>query len=361
MTESDRRADAALVAAARGGDRRAFAALVERHYPALLGTCRRATRDPDLAADAAQEAVVAALLGLHRLRRDERFGAWLIGIGLNLCRRRLREGARRSTASVPDAPAGDPGPDERAQAAEEAASVRAAIAALPAGQRAAVALFYLGDLSHAEVADRLGTPVGAVKTRLHKARASLRRRLTDHEEEPTMPVTMRIADVKRTAGDPVRHVVLLEEEGGGDARLPIWIGRPEATALASVLREVELPRPGPYHFAASLVSAAGATLREVRISRLAESTFYARAILADGGEVDARPSDAITLALVTGAPVLVEAEVLEESARCEARMPDLVAEALDAGDDAGTLAGEERERLAANARELTKLNARPGP
>jgi RNA polymerase sigma-70 factor (ECF subfamily) len=359
MTANDRSADAALVAAARGGDRRAFAALVERHYPTLLATCRRSTGDPDVAADAAQEAVVAALLGLEALRRDERFGAWLIGIGLNLCRRRLREGARRSAASVPDAPARDPGPDERAQAAEEAASVRAAIAALPAGQRAAVALFYLGDLSHAEVADRLGTPVGAVKTRLHKARASLRRRLIDHEEEPIVPVTMRVADVKRTAGDPVRHVVLLEQDGG-DARLPIWIGRAEATALASVLREVELPRPGPYHFAASLLGAAGGELREVRISRVAEAIFYARAILADGSEVDARPSDAITLALVAGAPVLVEPAVLEEAARAGERLPELLAEALDAGDDAGTLAGEERDRLAANARELAEVKARLG-
>jgi RNA polymerase sigma-70 factor (ECF subfamily) len=95
MTANDRSADAALVAAARGGDRRAFASLVERHYPTLLATCRRSAGDPDVAADAAQEAVVAALLGLEALRRDERFGAWLIGIGLNLCRRRLREGARR--------------------------------------------------------------------------------------------------------------------------------------------------------------------------------------------------------------------------------------------------------------------------
>ena len=56
--------DADLVAAARSGDRRAFATLVERHYRLLVATCRRATADAELAADAAQEAVVTALVGL---------------------------------------------------------------------------------------------------------------------------------------------------------------------------------------------------------------------------------------------------------------------------------------------------------
>ena len=83
MTRRDR-PDADLVAAARGGDRRAFAVLVERHYGVLLATCRRATGNGELAADAAQEAVVTALVGLDRLRDPERFAAWLIGIGLNL-------------------------------------------------------------------------------------------------------------------------------------------------------------------------------------------------------------------------------------------------------------------------------------
>jgi RNA polymerase sigma-70 factor (ECF subfamily) len=355
MTAPGRHDDAALVAAARRGDRRAFAELVERHYPRLLRGCVRAAGDPDAAADAAQEAVVAALLGLERLRRADRFGAWLVGIGLNLCRRRLREAARRAAGPVPDLAADGPGPEERAQAAEEAARVRAAVAALPDGQRAAVALFYLGDLDQAEIARRLGTPVGAVKTRLHKARAALRRRLTD-EEESAMPVAMKVADVKRTAGEPVRHVVLLEQEGGG-ARLPIRIGEYEALNLAAVLQEVDLPRPGPYHFAAALVGAAGARLREVRISRLAESIFYARAILDDGGEIDARPSDALTLALVTGAPVLVEAEVLERAALSEAQLSGLVTAALEARDDARMLAHETRARLQATARELAEMEA----
>ena len=128
--------DGELVAGARGGDRRAFAALVERHYGVLVATCRRATGDAELAADAAQEGVVTALVGLDRLRDPERFGAWLIGIGLNLCRRALQERARWAHAAGLEPPAPGPGSHEAAEAAQIAERVRAAIAALPAGKRA---------------------------------------------------------------------------------------------------------------------------------------------------------------------------------------------------------------------------------
>src|SRR2546430_5727399 len=83
---------------ARRGDRLAFAALIERHYPALLGCCRRALHDPELARDAAQQATLTAMLGLNRLRDDERFGAWLIGIGLNVCRSLLCDRGRRGSS-----------------------------------------------------------------------------------------------------------------------------------------------------------------------------------------------------------------------------------------------------------------------
>jgi RNA polymerase sigma factor (sigma-70 family) len=350
--------DADLVAAARRGDRRAFATLVERHYELLLASCRRMAGDAETAADAAQEAVVAALVGLDRLRDDARFAAWLVGIGLNVCRRTLHERARWTQIELVEPAATGPGPDEAAEAARVAALVRDAIAALPPGQRAAVALFHLGGLSHAEVAGHLDTRPGAVKTRLHKARGALRRALTDvHREEFPMsaPVPMRVADVRRPSDRPERRILVLEEIDGA-RRLPIWVGVPEAEGLVAVLEDIELPRPGPYHFAHALVAAAGTSLREVRVSRLARHTFYATVVLSDGSEVDARPSDAINLALVTGAPIAVERAVLEATARCDRARPELAAEAVGPGDGVSVLAAEVRARLAANARELAQLS-----
>lgn len=89
--------DASLVIAARGGDRQAFSTLLQRHRPLLVAVCRRALGDAGWAEDAAQEAALQALLGLEALRRADRFGAWLAGMGLNVCRRWLRDRSRSAS------------------------------------------------------------------------------------------------------------------------------------------------------------------------------------------------------------------------------------------------------------------------
>jgi RNA polymerase sigma factor (sigma-70 family) len=340
--------DAELVSRARAGERAAFATLIERHYPALLGSCRRALRDGDRARDAAQEAALIALLGLRRLREASSFGAWLIGIGLNVCRAMVRA---PPLEPLPPELAGVLDPSERAEAREFAGRVRGAISRLPQGQREAVTLFYLAGLTHTEVAAELATRPGAVKTRLHKARASLRAPLNDlWKEYFTMPtdtatefVPMRVADLRRAPAEDAhefRHILLLHERAG-ERRLPIWIGRAEAAALVVILEQVELPRPGAYHFAAALLQATGGELREVRIVELTDAIFYAQAVLADGGAIDARPSDAVTLALLLGKPILVAERVLEQGATSP-----FVKAADRASDGATVLAEEERARIA---------------
>lgn len=357
--------DAALVQAAQGGDKAAFAVLFTRHLPVLRALCLRALGDPGPAEDAVQEAALQALLGIDRLRQPDRFGPWLAGIGLNVCRRWLRERSRAAWSwdALSGGSAGSvlPDPDgeveQRIEASELRNEVRRAIASLPRGQREAVTLFYLAGLTHAEIAALLGIETGAVKTRLHKARATLARQLAEtREEEPmqekldrrklakaagaltataalaheglaaaaspaTAPdvdgfVTMGVVDVRRQdkgLDRPPAYVVLLAETGGA-RRLPIWVGEPEATAIALHLEGIETPRPMTVAFAAALLAATGSELREVRIDRLAETVFYATAILAGpGGEqrVDARPSDALNLALIAGAPVRAATGVLD--------------------------------------------------
>jgi RNA polymerase sigma factor (sigma-70 family) len=351
---TDSELDLRLVAASQQGDRRAFGELVRRHREMLAALCRRALGDAELAEDAAQEAVLLALIELGRLRRPERFGPWLCGIGLNVCRRWLRERSRESRSwaalaggRVADWPPPDPGQQELLEAAELAARMRAAIAELPEGQRAAVALFYLSGLTQVEVAAHLGTSVAAVKTRLHKGRAGLRERLEPWWREEYMgsgPVNeyleMRVVDVRLAVGAddaPARHVVLLEEVDG-ERQLPIWIGEHEALAIAMTLQGRDLPRPGTYRFAAGLLDAAGSRLREVVLNRLAEEIFYAEAVLeGPQGErrVDARPSDALNLALVAGAPIRADAAVVEAARRQAnpwdervAELPRLVVENL---------------------------------
>lgn len=329
--------DASLVTAARGGDKGAFATLLARHWPLLLALCRRTLGDSPAAEDAAQEAALEALLGLDRLCRPERFGPWLGGIGLNVCRRRLRERSRDPWSwealdgghSGPEPPDERPGPEGLAEEAELAARVGYAVAGLPRGQRAAVTLFYLSGLTHAETAATLGIKVGAVKTRLHKARRTLRRQLRAlwNEEDSVMTVDsqlveMRVADVRRGPAENSPpggvapghlHAVVLEEVGGA-RRLPIWIGPFEGEAMAAQLERVQTPRPLAYALTTNLLQAVGGRLREVQINRLDEEVFYAVAVVegpGGGEEIDARPSDALNLALIAGVPIRVDPAVLD--------------------------------------------------
>ena len=339
--------DAELVGLARAGDKAAFAVLLARHRPMLLALCRRALGD-DLAEDAAQEAAVAALLGLDRLERPERFGAWLAGIGLNVCRGWQREQARErwSLAAVTGGRAvPDPAPAELAEAAEAARRVRRAVRRLPAGQRAAVVLFYLMGLAHREVAGLLGIGVGAVKTRLHKGRATLRDELQAWWKEEQMATTtglvrMRVAGVRRqpAAGERPQKVVILLEEEAGERQLCIWVGEFEALSVAIALQGTELPRPLAYQFMSSLLQATGGRLVEARVTRLDDGTFYAVAVVDGPGgtrEVDARPSDALNLALITGAPILVDPAVLEATAG--ERGAELLAEAAAYPEDTAAI------------------------
>jgi len=126
-------------------------------------------------------------------------------------------------------------------------------------------------------------------------------------------VEMRVVDVRRMREqDRSRQVVILEEVGGV-RRLPIWIGPAEATAIALSLERVALPRPGPYQLALSLLGASGGRVVEARITRLVGDTYYGEVVVegAHGTKiVDARPSDAINLALLAGVPIRVEAGLM---------------------------------------------------
>jgi RNA polymerase sigma factor (sigma-70 family) len=311
-----------LMAAARAGDREALGELVHLHGPQVLGACRRMLREAPLAEEAFQEACVIVLLNLDLLRQPDRFGAWFTGIALNVCRRVLRERRRERLVASPPAVEGGCVEDE-AMAALEARRVREAIGALPGAQREAVLLFYVEGLTQAEVAEQLGIEVGAVKSRLHRARAALRRRLTTSEEAdqmtgPSSParIEMTVTDVHRVRRDGDEYHIVTLTDTAGRHTLPIWVGPAEARSIALQLEGVAAPRPMTAALAGSLVVAAGGSIREVRIERLDDEVFYAVVAVAgpDGvREVDARPSDAISLAMLAGSPILVSADVVAQS------------------------------------------------
>jgi uncharacterized protein len=337
-------ADKELVRAARAGDRRAFGDLLGRHVPrarAVVGALLGA----DEAEDVVQEAALCAFLDLGRLREPDRFGGWLCGIAVNLARMRFRR--RGATASLQDwsgglrAPRGAASdeltPEDALEAAETLRLVRRAIEILPVRQREVVLMHYVEGLACQEIAALLGESTGAVRVRLHRARARLRDRLSAlapvssdemRKELSTMiEVTLEDVVVRVLADDGVREglprlanerlrVVLLRERDG-ERRLPIWIGAHEGDALALHLGGESMPRPLTADLMARLLEATGGRVDHVRVSSLRDTTFYAVVAVAAGDrteEVDARPSDAFNLAARVGAPIFVDDDVFDRAA-----------------------------------------------
>jgi bifunctional DNase/RNase len=110
-------------------------------------------------------------------------------------------------------------------------------------------------------------------------------------------------------------VILREQEG--TLYLPIWIGVFEANAIALAVEGVQLRRPLTHDLMRGVVEGLGSTLLRIEIHDLVEGTFYARLLLRNAaGEVvtvDARPSDAMALALRTGAPIWTARQVLDQA------------------------------------------------
>lgn len=112
--------------------------------------------------------------------------------------------------------------------------------------------------------------------------------------------------------------LLLLEEVGGQRVLPLFIGAPEATAIAYALQHLETPRPMSHDLLANVITALNAQLFAVEIIDLVENTFFANLrLLTDTGEVvvSARPSDAVALALRSGSPILVDDALMNDASR----------------------------------------------
>jgi len=111
-------------------------------------------------------------------------------------------------------------------------------------------------------------------------------------------------------------VVVLREMDGEGRLLPIFIGQPEATAIAFALDGVSTPRPMTHDLMRDLLEELGATVERVLVTNLQEGTFYAEIHMVAGGDqhrVSSRPSDAMALALRIGCPIFASDEVVAEA------------------------------------------------
>ena len=123
--------------------------------------------------------------------------------------------------------------------------------------------------------------------------------------------------IKGLMVDPItnRPIVILKDKEG-DRVLPIWVGIFEANAIALQIENIATPRPMTHDLLRNIITDLQGQVDRVVVSDLKENTFYAIVHLTVRGErvaIDARPSDAIALALRTRAPILVEETVIESA------------------------------------------------
>jgi RNA polymerase sigma factor (sigma-70 family) len=161
------------------GDERAFRELYRRHTPRLLGFVSRlfARTGPE-DEDVVQETWVRACQRLEQFQWRSTFSTWLLGIGLNVVRDHLRRSGRSRTVATDPLP-DPPGPHV---AHEARIDIERAIRVLPDDYRMVLVLHDVEGLKHAEIAERLGIPIGTTKSRLFRARKMIRERLSEKTE-----------------------------------------------------------------------------------------------------------------------------------------------------------------------------------
>jgi RNA polymerase sigma factor (sigma-70 family) len=174
--------EAGLVVAARGGDERAYARLLQRHQDVAFRAAYLVCGSHAEAEDAMQEACLKAWLALDRFRAGESFRPWLVRIVINEARNRRRSAGRRAGLALRLAPtAGNASVAASAQteaiAGQERARLLAAVAALREEDQLVIAARYFLGLGEAETASALGLRRGTVKSRLSRALERLRRQL----------------------------------------------------------------------------------------------------------------------------------------------------------------------------------------
>jgi RNA polymerase sigma-70 factor, ECF subfamily len=184
--------EAAWVARALAGDTRGFDSLMRRHHAPLRRMLRAMLQNEADTDDLLQETFLRAFRFLNRFDPARPFGPWLLRIGANLGRNRLRQRTSRAEVPLDARPAGEDEPalfdrlaDPRALDEIEhrllVGSVRRAMESLPEELRVVLEMRVMAEMSYAEIAGALTIPIGTVMSRLHRARARVQAALASPE------------------------------------------------------------------------------------------------------------------------------------------------------------------------------------
>jgi RNA polymerase sigma-70 factor (ECF subfamily) len=338
--------DADVVARTLAGDITAFEALVRRYRGLAFGLAFHHLGRFEDAEDAAQEAMVEAYLKLPHLRQPERFAGWLrrivVGKAVEVARRRREEPLAPEELEAAKIP-----PDAPSPPALEA-EVRSALAQLPPAVQLATTLFYVDGLSYREIAAHLDVPASTIRGRLQRARSFLRGELADLvasglrsarpgeaflERVMSKIQSIQVYTQTNEQGQEGALLYLMDDRG---RRMNIYVGQSEAFHIDFQLAGKAADRPMTYPLVVTILEGFGLKITRADITELKDNTFFAMLRVEGNGQVksfDARPSDAINLALSAGAEIHADDKVLEIAAVAEepgSTLPPEVAAAMKA-------------------------------
>lgn len=186
--------DSILIARSQKGDRQAFDDLIRKHEKRAYQYAFRLTSNPEEAGDVVADAFVRVFSALHNFKGQSAFTTWLYRILTNCFLDMRKREKSRPTTSLEAALVTDEGdlerqveddsatPHQEAEKSERERAVEKAVALLPEYQRAMITMYHVENLSYEEIAESLDLPIGTVKSRLNRARLSLRELLVGDEE-----------------------------------------------------------------------------------------------------------------------------------------------------------------------------------
>lgn len=187
--------DKALLRRLRDRDERAFRELVDAHRDRVFNITYRMLGNRAEAEDVAQEVFIAVFKTIDSFREESKFSTWLYRVAVNHCKNRIKYLARRHERDRDELDEASPSannasfgptkgvrPDRALEGAQMEVLLQEAIASLDEEHREVVILRDVEELSIEEICDITGLPDGTVKSRLHRARAALRKKLARHVE-----------------------------------------------------------------------------------------------------------------------------------------------------------------------------------
>ncbi|HEX7154709.1 MAG TPA: sigma-70 family RNA polymerase sigma factor [Thermoanaerobaculia bacterium] len=167
MTALEQATDAYLVGAIVNGDTDAVRPLIERYRKPLAAVLVRALGSSPDVDDVFQETWIRVMRSAHRYDPEQRFSSWLFAIAWNLMRDRWSRRVEHADVDLAAMPSRDISAEDQLIVDDRAQRIRELVARLPERMSQAILLRYFEELSEKEVAERLGVPVGTVKSRLH--------------------------------------------------------------------------------------------------------------------------------------------------------------------------------------------------